>query len=382
MVGPGRCSRLSVSFVSILLLSSLFLLSPHAAAGANPPIQYDTVMTRAYISSVDGAPLPCSLYVPQGGARLPVLVDLHAFGGQGGISEEMAAAARAGGFVVISPWGRNYHSFYMDGKDKPGSPEPCLVDDFTANNASGWNMLIGDQWIAQDDAYRQQDWSDTWKLAGRSGSTGTNCTASADIKALESSDGDGYKEYAGGLVVRRQANGDAYLVDLDCDNTGKKWVRVFKYSGWQWTALNLARLPDAVDLRQSHNLKVVLYEDTIEVHFDHYLAVVAQDSSFTSGEVALASFGARHEFDNVRVQNEMLYGEKDVLDTVNQCLEELRQSSDLADKLKGVHLRPVHGRPWCVEPGSALPGPVRRYPPRLWLHGHHARLRLDKDAVP
>ncbi len=328
---PAKAARVLSLLCLCLLALALLASNASAVADANPPIQYDTVMTRYYTSSVDGATLPCSVYVPQTAVMMPVWVDLHAFGGHGGISEEMADAARAYGCIVVSPWGRNYHSFFMDGKDKAGAPEPRLVDDFTAGSAAGWSALIGDRWTAQSDSYQQLDPSDAWKLAGRAGSSGSYCSASVDMTAFEPSTADGYGEYAGGLMVRRQPNGDGYLVDLDCDPAGKKWVRIFKRGGSQWTTLSRTSLPDAVDLQATHNLKVVLYEDTIEVHGDHYVMASAQDASFASGEVALASFGAKHRFDDFRLQNETLYGERDVMDTVDQCLEELGGTLALAD---------------------------------------------------
>ena len=325
--------------LAVVLGAFLVIVFPVAgmagAAGTNQPIQYNTVMTRYYRSSVDGAVLPASVYVPQRSTKMPVWVDLHAFGGMGGISEKMAACAQSNGCIIISPWGRNYHSFYADGRDMSSSPEPRIVDDFTNNAATGWNSLIGDQWKALGDTYQQLDSSDSWKLSSRTGSTGSFCTASADIKMLESSDGDGNSECAAGLVVRRQGNGGCYLVDLDRDSSNRKWVRIFRFSDFQWTTLSTTRLPDTFDVSATHNLKVVMFEDNLEVHVDYILAAGAQDSTFTSGEVALASFGAKHQFDNVRIQDESLYGERDILDTIDQCLEELNpvqgQGAGIAD---------------------------------------------------
>ena len=129
------CFRLAVVLGALLMV--LFPVAGVAgAAGTNLPIQYDTVMTRYYRSSVDGAVLPASVYVPQRSTKMPVWVDLHAFCGIGGISEKMAKCASTNGCIIISPWGRNYHSFYADGRDMSSSPEPRIIDDFTNNVAT------------------------------------------------------------------------------------------------------------------------------------------------------------------------------------------------------------------------------------------------------
>lgn len=320
---------LSFLLALALVVSFVCLLPPRQAQAASPspPIEYNKVMTRYYKSSVDGVTLPCNVYVPNKGwwtpVRLPVWVDLHAYGGPGGVSGYMKQVADTYGVICVAPWGRNYRSFYADGTDNPASPEPCIVDDFNNNDTSQWTPAIGNQWSASGGAHIQSDMSDAWKVSTRAASVGSNYTASADIKALDSSSSDGYNEYTAGLMVRRQANGDCYLVDLDCTNSGKKYVRMYRFKGGRWTLLGLAQLPDTFDLKQSHNLKVVCFGDTVVAQVDLIQVASFQDTSFLSGGVAVGSFGGKHQFDNVRVQNETLYGERDTLDCINQALEDL-----------------------------------------------------------
>ncbi len=323
-------TRKLAALLILLFFASLLVLP--AGTGMAAGIEYDRVVTRYYRSSVDGTLLPCYVYVPYKPGKLPLWVDLHTFGSYGGISEKMAQAASSSGCIILSPWGRNYHSFYADCMEKPETKAPSVFDDFTGNNASGWSAAIGSQWAAADDAYRQSDWSDSWKAAVRSGTGGFNYSVSADVTPLEVSEGDGNREFAAGLMVRRQANGDCYMVDLDRDYANVCWVRTFKYAGGGWTLLGRLQLPEYYDPQGTHNLKVTLYGDNIEVHVDNLIAGTVQDSTFTSGDVGLVSYGARHSFDNVRVQNDMLYGETDTLDCVYQCMEELSSGTPvLAD---------------------------------------------------
>jgi hypothetical protein len=145
----------------------------------------------------------------------------------------------------------------------------------------------------------------------------------ADITMAGSSSTDGNKETTAGLQLRRQANGDCLMAALDYTADGRKWVRVYKNVGGELTVLKSAQLPSTTSVTKSHNLSVFLYEENIRVFVDFTRRIEMTDPTFSSGGVGLASFGAKHLFDNVRIYNESPYGEQDILDCIDQFLEEI-----------------------------------------------------------
>lgn len=312
----------------------VFPAPPRRAAAASA---YGYEQRHDYRSMVDGAVLPCSIYKPDpaqvkaaGGdpARIPLWVELHAFGGHGTLEEGRYDGAN---MFVLSPWGRNYRSMYADGREKT-PPEPRIFDDFDAG-AVGWSPESG-SWSASGGVLRQSAADDNLHTTARSGSSGRDYTVSVDLKEQPAA-GDAFS--AMGIVFRRQADGKSYVVGLaDFTAWGKgKRLCLYRYDGGGFVPL----AEDAFDWADgvSYNLKVTVFGDTIEVQVNNYLWALdgamafhnddtlgprCIDAAFTSGSVALLSMGGIHDFDNFRVQNEMLYGETDVIDCINQFIEE------------------------------------------------------------
>jgi hypothetical protein len=145
-----RRRLLRSGMVFILLFTIIFFVSNVSqiaeAEIQNPKYQNGVVLERTYKSSIDGAPLPCTIYGPTNppaGGRLPVWVDLHAFGGYGGIPQDWflnyPAWANLYGMMIISPWGRDQKGLYTDGLEStdPEEREPSIFDDFQGGS-DGW----------------------------------------------------------------------------------------------------------------------------------------------------------------------------------------------------------------------------------------------------
>jgi hypothetical protein len=322
----------------------------------NPSLAYNTVQTRYYKSSIDGATLPCTVFIPDDSPwgsvprSLPIWVDLHAFGGHGGMNTVQQAWINPlingqYDFIFLSPWGRNYRSMYADTKET--TPAPCLFDEFAASNPA-WHPVSGQtaNWTVGSEQvdgqtnyfYVQNDSSASWKDSARDNVTGnyTNYTVSAKVR--QNSGGD---VSAMGISFRRQDNNNFYLVDL-CKSGSTRQLRLFKKQNGSWQALSIE--PYNWQDNVWYELKASVFGDTIEVHVDNmrqsldasrtYHIDISQDpyridSTFASGGVGLASFGGSHCFDDFRVQNEFLYGETDVMDCINQLIEEIGVNGEI-----------------------------------------------------
>ncbi len=311
-----------------------------------------------YKSSVDGTTLPCSIGKPDPTnttpTKIPLLVNLHAFGGQGN------GVPAVGDMFVLSPWGRNYKSMYSDGKATARTDAPYIYDDFSTDPPPNWTVPAGTggiwkdgRWSVAGGVYQQIDTALGWTMSDRNSSSGTNYTVTVDLKEAESRSTN---ESAMGIFLRRStSNNEGYLVDLD--NIGYIYVRLWRFQSGTWTCL--ARDPltnNGVQVTENDafwkngvNLKVQVFEDAFEVHINNQVwnldasASYAKktpywnnndgkgdtswgprinDAAIASGSVALGSFGGVHQFDNFRVQNEFLFGETDIIDCINQFIEE------------------------------------------------------------
>ncbi len=312
----------------------LFCVTPVGVSSAETE-PYGQEFVRNYVSSVDGVSLPCSIYIPPYGINrnMPVWIDLHALNGPGGIRFDWKEWCRLRGWMLISPWGRNYRGVWADGIEPAGTtPEPSIFEDFSGG-AAGWMELTGAWgWDSGDRSFEQADTSDSWKSAVKDGSSGADYAVSVDIQETGAS-GDDIS--AAGLVFRRQPNGDCYQVDI-ASSSVQKLLRLYRFQGGTWTPLAIEDL-GSFDIRQKHNLMVSVSGNNIDVRLDGGIRVLdksytyhqdtseypdRQDEAFSSGAVGLVSYGGSHRFDNFRVQNDFLYGEKDVLDTVEQFMED------------------------------------------------------------
>lgn len=344
-----KSSRRSACVFILLMLCALAQsgVGVQTATGADTE-RYGQVFDRTYTSSVDGALLPCSIYLPAktSAQPVPVWVDLHALNGPGGIRFDYAEWGRAKGWVVVSPWGRNFRSLWADGVDTPGAEEPCLFDQFSGGMAD-WRT-VGGTWSVSGSELCQTDQASTWKGCVRTGSAGSDYTVSVDLQQVSSS-GD---SAAMGMLARRQSNGDCYWIDI-ADVFGKKYIRLFRYQGGAWTTLACDALSDTFDMAVKHNLKVMFFGDTIQVRLDGQLRELdtsctyhldkserpeRKDTAFRSGEAGLCSYGGSHRFDNFRVQNELLYGERDLMDTIDQVLEDFSRDTAFRVDMNRIYI--------------------------------------------
>ncbi len=340
--------RLVCVFVFLLLCS--VLLGGLGARGANgaDTEPYGQIFNRTYSSSVDGVPLPCSIYLPPSGCPqpMPVWVDLHALNGPGGVRYDFAEWARVNGWLVVSPWGRNFRGLWADGMDTPGEPEPSLYDQFSGG-LTDWRPY-GGTWSVRDSEMCQDEPGATWKQCVRTGSQGKDYSVSVDLQQTSSS-GD---SSAMGVMIRRQATGDSYWVDI-AQVFEAKLIRVFRLQYGAWTTLASDSLGDSFDMASRHNLKVMVFGDTIQVrldgtvreldvnltyHLDQSERPERIDKTFERGEAGVCSYGGTHRFDNFRVQNEFLFGEKDLVDTVNQVLEDFSHDPKYSVDMNRIYL--------------------------------------------
>jgi pimeloyl-ACP methyl ester carboxylesterase len=298
-------------------------------------------------SSVDGTGIPCSVYLPRGynpALAYPVWVELHALyalpiidnDSNNPFSNELKRLADERGWIILAPWGRNLHSFFADGIDRGDGPyrEPDIYDDF-AQGAAQW-LPVGGDWRAQGGRYSQYDRMPQWKESLRVGSTGENYAVRVRIRDLTPPG----TTSAVGVNLRRGDNGDCYHVDLYRGLDDKRYVRLYKLEGGVWQGI--ATVP--YDWRPLNpldgwvDLKVSCYEEYLEVYVNEQIVNLQPGYDATPygygwdvpgdplppGGVSLCSFGGVHEFDDVRIQNEYPYGERDVLDCILGAMEKYR----------------------------------------------------------
>lgn len=332
----------------VILAMTLLML-----AGCDPlPVYMEpvpgTVCRWDFPSSADGFGIPCSVYLPNGynpNVAYPVWVELHALYGiplidndpYNPFSTELKRLANEKGWIIIAPWGRNLHSLFVDGIDKNDPPsyyEPDIYDDFSGG-AGSWQVING-TWAVADGRYVQSDRMPYWKEAVRQDSEGKDYAVRVKVRDLTQ---EGTTS-AFGVNLRRADNGDCYHVDLYRGLDNKKYVRFYKLVNGEWQGISTMAY-DWKPLNPLDNwiyLKVSCYEDYLEVYVNERIVNMQPGYDATPygygwdvpgtplepGEVSLCSFGGVHEFDDVRIQNEYEYGERDVLDCVLGAMEKYR----------------------------------------------------------
>ncbi len=337
---PAWLALLAVAASSWLVLAGCDNL-PYQEPAAGLAVRYD------FVSTADGLNLPASIYLPAGydpAKSYPLWLEMHALEGIPIISNNPTDIFAAGiksvadrnGWIVLSPWGRNLGGYYMDGvkKDSGANAEPNIIDDMSS--LANWRTVTG-SWNTSLGLARQSDAAASWKELVRTGSTGQDYAVRVRMRELSRSGASS----AFGLDLRRDAvTGDCYRIDLYTEVAGStvaKYVRLMRCSGGVWTTLS--QVPcDWQPLAPGNtwlNLKVTSYAGNIKVFVNDRSVIVQPRPVDVSvlgegmdcpgapvrGEVALASWGGVHEFDELRVQNEYEYGERDVMDCINQAME-------------------------------------------------------------
>ena len=340
---------LSVAMPLILIYASFMFLSGCEILPYGEPISGGQAVRYDFVSTADGLNLPCSIYLPKGydpSKSYPMWVELHALEGVPIVSNNqwdmfsnnIKGVADANGWIVLSPWGRNLGGYYIDGiaKDEGTNREPDMVDNLSS--LTGWDIVSGN-WTAVGDLFHQSDASSSWKEVVKAGSSGQDYAVRVRLREISRS---GSASAIGVNLRRDPATGDCYHVDLYTDGTGK-YVRVFKYSGGTWTLISQVAL-DWKPLSAWNtwmSLKVTSYNGYIRVAVNDKpvdIQVPGDAAPYgvgrmlaeppASGEVSLCSMGGVHEFDELRVQNDYEYGERDMLDCINQAMEKLNIDED------------------------------------------------------
>lgn len=343
MTMRGRYLRFLLVLLMLLTAVSIF-------SGCNEVLFQEpvagTVCRFDFTSTADGLNLPCSVYLPNGynaSKSYPVWLELHSVYAypivnndpNNPFSNQIKQLADANGWIVLAPWGRNLHSMYMDGVSKDSGPnaEPDIYDNMSS--LAGWNAS-GGHWTSQSGGYiRQSDQTALWKELVRSGSSGADY--SIRVKAREIGRSGNLSAF--GVNFRHTATGEFYHVDLATDTSSgvaHKYVRMFRYTQGRWNLMyQIENDWNPITAGETWiDLKVNDYAGYIEVYVNDQIINMQPNYDSTpygygrfapdlpvAGEVALASFGGAHEFDEFRVQNEYEYGERDIMDCLYQAAE-------------------------------------------------------------
>lgn len=323
------------------LLAALLVVCTLFTGGCAEQLESEAIpglVTRADIpSSVDGTGIPCSIYLPSdydAARTYPVWVELHALyaypvldnDASNPISNTFKTMADNRKMIIVAPWGRTLHGQWIDGLV---SGEPDLFEDFSS--ATNWSPRSGN-WGLSSGSYRQSSEARTWNESTLNGSTGTNYGVRCKVRDFSDSG-----EELMGIRLKTQPNGDGYLVFLRRDAKGTKYVGMSRRKNgtdsllyeleYDWKAAN--------STDRWVGLKASCYRNYLEVYVNENIVSIQPlldstpygygmeitEDPIDSGQVSLVSFGAVHEFDEVRVQNEYAFGEQDVLDCVDYALE-------------------------------------------------------------
>jgi hypothetical protein len=209
---------------------------------------------------------------------------------------------------------------------------PRIIDDFSS--LSGWQILSGN-WSVSQGICRQSDSSNSWKEMVRTGSWTTNGDIRLKFKEVQRN----APLSAIGINFRRENSDSFYHIDLSTEDTPSgriKYIRLFKFSNGEWTLIQKTTL-NWEPLNPNDpwiNLKVSLRCNNVSVFVDDYVVSIQAPKDDIpygygrlltnpplSGEVSICSLGGVHEIDEFRLINEFEYGERDILDCIQQAME-------------------------------------------------------------
>ncbi|MDI6873790.1 hypothetical protein [Candidatus Solincola sp.] len=390
-----------IAFLVVLALVLAWLpgceILPYQEPVGGMTVRYD------FVSTVDDLNLPCSIYLPSGydpSRSYPLWVELHALGGVPLIdnnwmnifSNMIKTVADERGWIVLSPWGRNLTSFYIDGVNKDAGPnrEPNIVDDMSS--LASWTPA-GGGWSAAGGVIRQSDSSASWKELVRRDSSGKDYAVRVRFREVSR---PGNASAVGINLRRDPATGDCYHVDLyseTVNGTTSKYVRLFRVSGGTWNLIYQAPY-EWGPLKPGDpwiTLRVGSYAGYLKVNVnDKPINLQPGDDCSPygdgrdvpeppiSGEVSICSYGAVHEFDELRIQNEHQYGERDVIDCILQAMEKFNIDEDrvyvsgLSMGGTGAYVLGIHnpGLVTAVSPNAGASDLVYNY---QWMREHFPR---------
>ncbi len=388
---------LAVAALALAWLPGCEVLPYQEPVSGGMTVRYD------FVSTVDGLNLPCSIYLPRGydpSRSYPLWVELHALGGVPLIdnnwlnifSNMIKAVADQRQWIVLSPWGRNLTSFYIDGVEKDEGPnrEPDIVDDMS--DLSSWTP-VGGSWTSSGGVVRQSDTSLSWKELVRKDSHGKDYAVRVRFREVSR---PGSVSGVGVNLRRDPATGDCYHVDLYSETVGgatNRYVRLFRISGGTWHLIYQTPY-EWGPLKPGDpwiTLRVGTYAGYLKVNVNDKPLNLQPGDDCTpygdgrdtpeppvSGEVSICSYGAAHEFDEFRVQNEYAYGERDVVDCILQAMEKFNIDEDrvyvsgLSMGGTGAYVLGIHnpGLITAVSPNAGASDLVYDY---RWMREHFPR---------
>jgi pectate lyase len=170
-------------------------------------------------------------------------------------------------------------------------------DDFEDGNATGWTTSGGTWTVATagDRAYRQSGTSSDAR--SRAGSTAWNdYTVSADVKPLAFNGTDRFVA----VLARVQSNTSYYYLTLRNSNR----IELKKLVGGSSTTLASASFTVTTGTEYRVGLRVRGSALTGTINGATLLS--ASDTQFVTGQIGLATFNASADFDNVRVDNDLI----------------------------------------------------------------------------
>lgn len=337
-------ARIVVPFV-ILAVALMLLAGCDTGPVYQEPVA-GTVCRWDFPSSADGFGIPCTVYLPKGynpSKAYPVWVELHALYALplvdndpfNPVSSELKRLADERGWIILAPWGRNLHSLFVDGISRDQAPyyEPDIYDDFSGG-ASSWQVASG-SWTVTGGRYVQSNSSAFWKESVRLGSEGKDYSVRVKVRDLTPQG----TTSAFGINIRRADNGDSYHMDLFRGLDNNRYVRLYKLVGGEWRGMSTI-INEWKPLTSDNwiNLKFSCYEDYLEIYVNEKFVNMqpgyesipygygmdAPGTPLPPGKVSLCSYGGVHEFDDVRIQNEYPYGERDIVDSLLGLMEKYR----------------------------------------------------------
>ncbi len=335
-------------FIFVLIAALVCVVAPFSSGCADPPFgtpKAGTVVRYDFKSTADGQNLPCSIFLPSGydpSQSYPLWIDLHALGGYPFIcnnafntfSNTQKDIANKNKWIIVEPWGRYLSSYYIDGVAKDSGPNriPRIIDDFST--LAGWSQVSG-SWSVSDGVCTQGDASASWKEMVRNDSWTTN----GDIRVRFKEAKHTSPVSAAGVNFRRAGDGDFYHLDISSEDTSsgaKKYVRVYRVSGGAWTLVQKSELNTGNLASDSPwtTVKISMRAGNVQLYINDYIVniqIPKYDTAYgsgrflpdppTEGSVSICSYGGVHEFDEFRLTNDLEYGERDILDCINQAME-------------------------------------------------------------
>lgn len=173
--------------------------------------------------------------------------------------------------------------------DAANSPSAMFSDDFNAGTMTNWSTVKG-TWTNAGTAAQGVSTGDGLTL--RQGITGADFTYEADLKLVTA-------KSAGHLYFRSNSSGsNTYAVTLDSTGTTNV-VKLLKFTNSVYAPIQSVN--QSLTMGQTYHVKVVTSGSNIKIYFNDAATPIidVNDTSFTSGQFGLGTYGGTVQFDNV-----------------------------------------------------------------------------------